>query len=229
VSHSRPSNDSWFLQGSQAKLACGPLLAEVDVERPTRGLHNLRLSVEAIEGWLMGVNAAAETAAADEPWQPTDVYTRGNDLVATYREPLGQPFNLQIYWRVLTPKNRQSAALESIVSIQTREWEAHPHVTLTSALAVHSARLENGGVIFRSHHDWAYVEATPPGDFTPSACESKAANLHAAAWTYGNHFMERGVIRRLRLRGAIVPIAEAEDSIEQLSADLIAEPPPLTA
>ncbi|MBA3481941.1 MAG: hypothetical protein H0T51_09015 [Pirellulales bacterium] len=228
MNQNRPSTDHWFLQGSEAKLACGPLLAEVDVERPTRGLHNLRLSVEAVEGWLMGVNVAADNAASDEPWRPTDVYTRGNDLVATYREPLGQPFTLQVYWRVLTPKNRQSAALESIVSIQTREWEAHPHVTLASALAVHSAQLENGGVIFRSRHDWAYVEATPPGDFTPSACESKAPNLHAAAWTYGNHFMERGVIRRLRLRGVIVSIAEAADSVEQLRDDLIAEPPPLT-
>jgi hypothetical protein len=231
VNHNHPSTDTdpWFLQGSQAKLACGALLAELDVERPTRGLHNLRLSIEKIEGYLMGVNVAAENADDAEPWRPADVYTRGDDLVATYREPLGQPFTLQIYWRVVAPKNRQSAALESIVSIQTREWEARPHVTLTSALAVDSAQREDDGVIFRSHHDWAYVEASPPGDFTPSACESNAPSLHAAAWTYGNHFMERGVIRRLRLRGTIVPIAEAEDSIEQLGADLISEPPPLTA
>jgi hypothetical protein len=229
VSPSRLSNDPWFLQGSHAKLACGGLLAEIDVERPTRGLHHLKFGVEKIDGWLMGVNVAADDAASEAPWQPADVYTRGADLVATYREPLGQLFTLQVYWRVLPLKNRQSAALESIVSIQTREWEAHPHVTLTSALSVHSARLENGGVLFRSHHDWTYVEATPPGDFTPSACESKAPNLHAAAWTYGHHFMERGVIRRLRLRGAIVPIADAEDALEQLSADLVVEPPPLTA
>ena len=228
VSHSRPSNDPWFLQGSQAKLACGALLAEIDLERPTRGLHNLHLSVQKVDGWLMGVNVV-EDAGPEEPWQPTDAYTRGNDLVATYREPLGQPFTLQVYWRVLPLKDRQSAALESIVSIQTREWEAHPHVTLSSALAVDSAQLEYGGINFRSRHDWAYVEATPPGDFTPSACESTAPNLHAAVWTYGNHFMERGVIRRLRLRGAIVPIAEGEDAVEQLRADLNAEPPPLTA
>jgi hypothetical protein len=229
VSHSRPSNDPWGLQGSRAKLACGGLLAELDVERPSRGLHNLRLGIEKVEGRLMSVYVDAENAATDEPWTPTDVYTRGYDLVATYREPRGQPFTLQIYWRVLPLKNRQSAALESIVSLQTREWEAHPHVTLMSALAVHSARLEDGGVLFRSHHDWAYVEATPPGDFTPSAYESKAPSLQAAAWTYGNHFMERGVIRRLRLRGTIVPIADAEDALEQLSDDLIVEPPPLTA
>jgi hypothetical protein len=229
MNQNRPSTEHWFLQGTKAKLGCGGLLAEIDVERPTRGLHNLQLGVEKVEGYLMGVNVVADNAVSEAPLQPTDVYTRGNDLVATYREPLGLPFTLQVYWRVLTPKNRQSAALESIVSIQTREWEAHPHVTLTSALAVHSAQLENGGVIFRSHHDWAYVEATPPGDFIPSACESKASNLHAAQWTYGNHFMERGVIRRLRVRASIVPIAEAEDGVGQLRADLVAEPPPLTA
>jgi hypothetical protein len=227
VSHSRSSNDPWFLQGSQAKLACGALLGEIDLEQPMRGLHNLRLFVETVDGWLMGINVV-EDGANDEPWQPTDVYTRGNDLVATYREPLGQPFTLQVYWRVLPLKNRQSAALESIVSIQTREWEAHPQVTLTSALAVHSAILKNGGVIYRSNHDWAYVEAAPPGDFISLSCGSTAPNLRAAQWSYGNQFMERGVIRRLRLRGAIVPIAEAEDAVEKIGADLIAEPLPLT-
>jgi hypothetical protein len=229
VHRDRPATEHWILQGSKAQVACGALLAEIDVERPTRGLHNLRLGVEQVEGYLMGVNVVANDAVADESWQPTDIYTRGNDLVVTYREPLGQLFTLQVYWRVLLQRNRDAAALESIVSIQTREWEAHPHVTLSSWLGVHNAQLQNGGVSFRSHHDWAYIEATPPGDFTPSASESKVLNLRAAQWTYGNHFMERGVIRRLRLRGAFVPVAEAEDAIEQMSADLIAESPPLTA
>lgn len=225
----RPSTEHWFLQGTKAKLACGALLAEIELQRPTRGLRNLRLPGETVDGWLMGVDVAAEDAAADEPWQPTDVYTRGSDLVATYREPLRQPFTLQVYWRVVAPKDRQAAVMEAILSIQTREWEAHPYVTLNSALAVDSARLENGGVIFRSHHNWAYVEVTPPGDFSPSAGETTAQGLCRSHWSYGKHFMERGVIRRLRLRGAFMPIAEAEDAVETLRTELVTEPPPLTA
>ena len=168
MSQHRPSTEHWFLQGTKAKLACGALLAEIELQRPTRGLRNLRLPGETVDGWLMGVDVAAEDAAAEQLWQPTDLYTRGSDLVAIYREPLSQPFTLQVYWRVVAPQDRQAAVVEAILSIQTREWEAHPYVTLNSALAVDSSRLENGGVIFRSRHDWAYVEVTPPGDFSPS-------------------------------------------------------------
>jgi hypothetical protein len=218
-----------LLQGTHARLACGALLAELDVERPTRGLHNLTLSVEKLDGWLMGVTVAGDRVDGDAPWQVTDVYARGRDLVATYREPQGQPFNLQVYWRVLETVDRQAAALEAIVSIQTREWEAHPHVVLCSALNVDSATLESGGILFRSHHDWAYVEATLPGDFNPATGAASETRGPSSTWTYGNHFMERGVIRRLRLRGAIVPIVEAEDAVERLTKQLVAEPLPLTA
>ena len=47
--------EHWFLQGAKAQLAWGPLLAEVDVERPMLGLRNLQLTGEKIDGCLMGV------------------------------------------------------------------------------------------------------------------------------------------------------------------------------
>lgn len=222
------STEVWVLRGAQAQLTCGALRAELDVERPTRGLRELRLAGETLAGWLMAVDVVDDDAT-EQPWQPADVYTRGSDLVATYREPLGQPFSLQVYWRALAPKDREVAALEAILSIQTREWEAHPFVSLDSAIAVDRSRLENGGVIFHSQHDWSYVEATPPGDFTAAVRLSTTEGLSESRWTYGNHFMERGVIRRLRLRGAFVSAMESADAVEQMRTDLLAEPPPLTA
>ncbi len=227
MNQNRPSTEHWFLQGTKAKLACGALSAEIELQWPTRGLRNLLLSGETVDGWLMGVDVALEEAT-ERLWQPTDVYTRGSDLIATYRKPRGQPFTLQVYWRVVAPNDCQAAVVEAIVSIQTREWEAHPHVTLTSALAVDNSRVENGGVFFRSQHDWGYVEVSPPGDFTASTGETTAQRLCSSHWSYGNQFMERGVIRRLRLRGAFVPTAEAEDAVNQMRSDLLIEPLPLT-
>jgi hypothetical protein len=222
------STECWFLQGSKAQLVCGVLMAEVDVERPALGLRNLRLPLEAIDGWLMGVDIHDAPQSSDQRWQPADVYTRGRDLVATYREPLGQPFHLQIYWRVCEPKGFESGSLEAIVSIQTREWEAYPSITLTSALNVSHAQLHQGGVNFLSRHDWSYVEVSPIGDFEASV-DRIDSRLTQARWTYGKRFMERGVIRRLRLRCALVPIGNAEDAIERINAEFASAPPPLTA
>lgn len=222
------STECWFLQGAKAQLVCGVLMAELDVERPALGLRNLHLPLEAIDGWLMGVAIHDAPQSGDRPWQPADIYTRGRDLVATYREPLGQPFHLQIYWRVCEPKRFESGGLEAIVSIQTREWEAYPSITLTSALDVSHAQLYEGGVNFLSRHDWSYVEVSPVGDFE-AAVDTIESRLSQARWTYDKRFMERGVIRRLRLRSAFVPIGNAEDAIERINAEFASEPPPLTA
>jgi hypothetical protein len=230
VQSDRSISDCWFLQGTKAKVVCGTIQAEIDVEWPTRGLNNLRLSNEALDGWLMAIDAANADVVGEssDPWRPTDVYARGSDLVVTYRERLGQAFQLQVYWRVLARRGVESSALEAIVSIQTREWEAYPAITLNSALDASRADLHHGGVRFLSRADWGYVEASAEGDFEP-AIVALPSGLRQAAWRYGKRFMERGVIRRLRLRGAIVTAENTGDSIEQLKADLAAEPPPLTA
>jgi hypothetical protein len=220
----------WILQGAKARVACGPLLAEIDVEQPGRGLHHLKLPAETLNGRLMGVEVSDEgaTNGREQAWQPDDVYCRGSDLVATYREPSGQPFQLQVYWRVLPAAGFESCALEAIVSVQTRAWEAYPAVSLSSALDVSAAQQHAGGVRFLSHHDWSYVEAAPTDDFEPSIGET-SSGLAEARWRYGKRFMERGVIRRLRLRGAFVPIASAEAAIERMQAGFAGEAPPLTA
>jgi hypothetical protein len=220
--------EHWHLQGTKARVACGPLLAELDVERPMLGLHRLQLPGETTAGWLMGVDVREGSSLREQAWTPSDVYTRGSDIVATYREPAGQPFNLEVYWRVLPPQRFTSTALEAIVSIQTRQWEAYPYVVVQSALNAAEVRLHEGGVNFLSRGDWSYVEASPQGDFEPSL-DVPPSPLARAQWRYGKRFMERGVIRRLRLRGALAPIASAEDAIEQLQSEFAAEPPPLTA
>ncbi|HEX6963039.1 MAG TPA: hypothetical protein VF175_14315, partial [Lacipirellula sp.] len=198
--------EHWRLQGTTAKVACGPLLAELDVQRPMMGLHKLQLPGKAVNGWLLGVDVREESSPGEQAWPPLDVYTRGSDLVAKYQEPAGQPYHLEIYWRVLEPRKHMSGVIEAIVSVQTRQWEAYPHLTVTSALDVVQARLHHGGVNFLSRHDWSYVEASPPGDFAASLSEP-SAQLSRACWSYGKRFMERGVIRRLRLRGAFATIA----------------------
>jgi hypothetical protein len=224
----RSSTEHWRLQGSKAQLACGVLVAELDVERPMLGLRNLRLPVETIDGWLMAVNIDNSQVASEQRWQPDDVYARGSDLVATYREPAGQPFHLQVYWRAAELKDRESGALEAIVSIQTREWEAYPSIALTSALDVSKVQLHASGVDFLSRHDWSYVEVSPAGDFE-ATIGSLESGLSRSCWSYGQQFMERGVIRRLRLRSAFVPIDSAEDAIERIASELASEPPLLTA
>lgn len=224
----------WSLEGTTAKLVGGALHAEVDLARPQLGLHHLRLPGKPqAPGHLLGVwprghepTAIGANAITLHPEEP---YVRGRDLVVMYREPCGEPFWLQLYLRLLPEENRQAAAIETIVSVQTRLWEAYPSIVVTSALQAPEAVIRDQYVVYRTDRDWSYVEATPPGDFKLAEHVMTSGDLNSAPWRFDKCFMERGVIRRLRLRAAIVPSQEDEHAGSRLVEALISDDPPLTA
>jgi hypothetical protein len=218
------ATEFWSLQGSKARVASGSLAAELDVEQPMLGLTHLQWHGEQLAGSLMAVDVRDSGHPVQQRWLPADVYIRGGDLVATYREPAEEPFHLQVYWRALAPSDDSATTLEAIVSIQTPQWEAYPYITVGTSLVASQAQLLNGSVALHLDDNWSYIEASPPGDFVPSIHQPNSAR-----WSYGKHFMERGVIRRLRLRGAFVPRARAENEIERHRSIFASEPPPLTA
>ena len=224
------SSPCWRLVGNLAQMTAGEFSAVVDVTRPGLGLHQFCLASERREWNLMRIGAGT----ADKPevsfgasWQPSDVYVRGCDLVAAYREPAELPFNVQVYWRVIEGQASERLALESIISVHTRTWEAYPIVCVDSSLPNGKFSPPSADVVRVWRDDnWDYAELSFPGDFELVA-NNKVCSTNAGHWQYGPAFMERGVIRRLRLRGVVMggdlPIA-----IDQLRSEFAATAPPLT-
>lgn len=215
----------WTLDGSRSRLSVGALSGVIDVERPDLGLSELQLDGAMLPGYLLGVgveSASAKPRAANAQWQPSDCYARGRDLVATYREPFGEPFNLQVYWRVVEACDDQPQ-LDAIVSIQTPQWEAYPGVTVSSSLKMEGAKTMHDARIMRVTPELSYVEATRPGDF------ALVDDGQGACWRFGDQFMERGVIRRLQLRAAFCSSGDDATCARRLQESLLAEAPPLTA
>jgi hypothetical protein len=212
-------------------MTAGEFSAVVDVTRPGLGVHQFRWTSELCEWNLMRIGAGT----ADKPevsfeasWKPSDVYVRGFDLVAAYREPAELPFNVQLYSRVIEGQAAERLVLESIISVHTRTWEAYPIVCVDSSLpkGKMSSPSDDDVRVWR-HDNWGYAELSFPGDFELVA-NNKICSTNAGHWQYGPAFMERGVIRRLRLRGVVMrgdlPIA-----IDQLQSAFAATAPPLTA
>jgi hypothetical protein len=221
------SADRWELVGSQAKLCAGLLDAQLDVANPMRGLSDLRIGSHQIAGGILGVSVETASDPLSEektPWRAADVYVRGCDLVATYREPRGEPFNLQVYWRVVEESDAH-ATLDAIVSIQTPQWEAYPCVTVTTSLPGADAAVSENALGYQVVQNLWYAEVTRPGDFSLSHVEpaSDRAPWH---WRFCNEFMERGVIRRPHVRGEFNGTARPD--ISRLWKSLLVEPPPLT-
>lgn len=223
-------SDFWELDGDRAVLHAGRLQGMIELSQPSRGLTALRVDGAAQVGWLMGVDVgSAETRgeSRDQPWEIADVYIRVRDLVVTYREPLEQPFNLQLYWRIVDALDG-AAALDMICSIQTPLWEAHPGVTACSSMFETPTAIVDDALIAAGHGKWSYIEATRRGDFAPAAAEGQG-EFAGAYWRFGPQFMEKGVIRRLQVRGAFVPRDAATRDSGRLAQELAAEEPALTA
>jgi hypothetical protein len=223
VSSPHTATTLWRLEGEHAHLACDALQATIDVTAPHRGLAELSYRGVPIEGWLLGVEV--ESASS-----PSDAYIRGNDLVVVYREKPERPFSVQVYWSATAGPARDGMILDATVSIQTRQWEAYPRVMIASPIAQSEMiAIDAAAMVMRpAGVDWSYVEVTLPGDFALLS-GGEGRRSQDAHWLFGEQFMERGVIRRLRLRGAIVPRANDLGSACRLRDALAVEQPPLTA
>lgn len=222
-------SDFWELDGHRAILHTGRLVGMIDLTQPSRGLTAIRVDGAAIVGSLMGVDVSStETrgTSADEPWTIADAYIRGRDLVVTYREPRELPFNLQLYWRAIDAADG-TPTLDLICSVQTPLWEAHPQVTVCSSAFACDATILGEGLSCANESGAAYLESTRPGDFTPASASS-APQFSGAFWNFGPQFMEKGVIRRLQVRG-IFSGDDARSELAKLRAELASEEPALTA
>jgi len=132
----------WMLERSVARLACGPLEAEVNVERPQMGLQSLRWQRSPLSVQLLGVRWEVDQTsllAGRDPHWPlllSDVYVRADDLVATYLPEPPLPYRPQIYWRA-NPHEEPRPALSSLsllVSIQTDLLDTRPQLNVVTHL-----------------------------------------------------------------------------------------------
>jgi hypothetical protein len=207
------------------------LRATADLKFPQRGLALLHLGDAPLAGWLLGVTAGGDLANPQgESWTPADAYVRGDDLVVAYGAAPELPFGMQIYWRVSELASLGAVVLDAIVSIQTRAWEAFPELVIASALSVESAQIDDNAFVLR-HMGLArsYIEMPHPDDHAQHSFGMGGDNMARTRWNFGREFIERGVIRRFRIRGAFVSRDGDMSKIAELRQSLIAEAPPLTA
>lgn len=235
--------DLWQLTQSTARLKAEPLAASVDLFNPSLGLHELKWNLVPLAGNLLGVTIADESAPAlSLATKGLDGYVRGNDLVANYPQNEWQRFTLQVYWRIVA-READLLVVDTIVSLQTSLLECFPKALLTT-------RLPGGEVLAISRNDsltigeqissdepagalvrcdgqpWSYFEMTHPTDL---GCWNAARNDGIQlGHELGGEFQEKGVIRRLRVRGAFLPRKNDEQAARRLLVEFAEAEPPLT-
>ena len=245
----------WRLEGNQAELATQPILSRLDVTRPWNGLVaqgggiDLALERETF-AWLQ---VRLEHISPDL----IEKYLRGTDLIATYVHAQRHDVRAQVYWRGIEPSAESpGSGVELIVSAQTGLLESHPAIVVQSCIPAleilqplrgEPRRLES---VQGSAHDtenefstlrpgmflcrlpgssWSYLEMVHPSDDGGAQLSTEAgANSMTTRFRLFTEPMEKGVIRRARIRGVFLPRAGDRDAAAQCYEQFSAEVPPLT-
>lgn len=234
----QPAGTPWRLEANAASahsVAHCELLgapAAIDLAHPRLGLR-LADGAASILGLQLGTTLLDIGGAVE----PTESYVRGADLVATYNETEARPLRVQAYWHIAElarlPRYDDARLIELQVSINTSLLDLRPTLDVVTTTAAPVERLSIGEasawLVRLPHVPYTYIEIPHPRDcartaFAPAAGEAKSVLRH----TLFGRKLEKGVIMRGRVRGALVPRDSDVAAAEALVDDLLEAAPPLT-
>jgi hypothetical protein len=246
----KPRLDPWQLAGTVAECPLLGAPAAIDLAHPRLGLRfadgltsvlGLQLGNTLVDLSLTS-SALTESAltAGGSTVEPSESYTRGHDLVATYNETPSRPLRVQAYWHVAElaqlPRYDDARLIELQVSINTSLLDLRPTLDVVTQTTSHVERLTFGEasafLIRFADVPYTYIEIPHPRDcartaFTPSSNPAANGRTTIRHTLFGRR-LEKGVIMRGRVRGALVPRNSDIAAAEALADDLLQAAPPLT-
>lgn len=242
----------WQLAGTSAQCELLGAPAAIDLAQPRLGLrfaagHSSILGLQ-LGNTLVDLSLTPGALAGDgAPIDPSESYVRGADLVATYNETPSRPLRVQAYWHIAPlaqlPRYDDARLIELQVSINTSLLDLRPTLDVVTQTTAPVQRLTFGEasafLIRFADAPYTYIEIPHPRDCARTAYapgNNPAANgrTPAAAGTTLIHHtlfgrrLEKGVIMRGRVRGALVPRNSDVAAAEALADDLLQAAPPLT-
>ena len=186
----------------------------------------------------------------EQTMQLVETYERGCDLVASYEPTPPDEVQPSIYCRGRADATTGSEGLEFVISMQTNLLHSDPLVSVScdlppgkvlalqanqnwvalNAVQQSADKGDSGVLLFRPDcGNWSYLEAAFPTDFI--AIEPATATRGGIAWSrllFGEQ-LEKGVIRRARIIGWILPRGNDLTTAVRLWTEFCDSPPPLTA
>ena len=223
--------------------------AQADVSiamNPVQPIDGIKLGRSGEDAW----NVFAIKTAPEFSFIPEEIYVREQDLIARFKQSAADQFALQLNWRIVEMSDARVSCIELWASIQTDLLDTHPVV-------IASCASPKGGWEVKTHCDLS--ETTEPSsgraevmhDAVPAALIARSGDS-VGVWMIERtdqqdaellsplengqqdvelfgHFMEKGVIRRARMRFYTVAGELSEASLRELYQEFCASPLPLTA
>ena len=219
----------WQLQDGLAQVESPSFRATLKLSQPGAGMDGMNLilpeSKTVIEpGTILRVMNVLGPAA--------DVCSRGDDLIANFTLEQDPSVLVQVYWRALNRRalsSRLLAGFELIVSVHTSTLDCEPELVVGGKLPSGSlAQSENSLLIEPAGAPYMYLEVVHPSNYDQTSIE--AADDPSVSWAHAffTGHLEKGVIRRGRIRGYFLEACASADTTIELRDSFLESDPPLT-
>lgn len=207
----------WSIAGNYATLSDSPWSWRVDLAHPSAGIS---IEGPAKSPWqLMAIHPVPSHACLID-----DQFARGSDLMVRYGQSENDQFAFQLDYRAVPKTELASAAcgFDIWLSVQTQLLDSHPTLEIShpgagdwnSQAAIQTCQSRLGCATVLIH---------PSDMLQTELIESTQGTLRL----FGN-FMEKGVIRRGRLRCLISPQPLASSELQSAYNCFADSPLPLT-
>ena len=225
----------WKLNDHLAQLHVDRFTAQIDLRRPMDGVvataPNTCLGLQ-----LLGVDCPLFAPGVGAV--PAEVYLHERDLTVTYRESVHWPVQVDVTWRTVPAAIAETVGpiLELVVSVRTQQLYSRPELIVGSRLPA-GERLQPGAaelsgcfLVRFAEGQSTYVEMAWPRDgHSESRRDPAAPALLRIEHRLFPQSLEKGVILRSRLRGAVVPRADDVQIARLLYQEFAASQLPLQA
>jgi len=227
------SQPRWTTTDHSARWADNNVQARVDGCRPHQGFTDVCVrGTRWPEAQLLcfSLSPGEDSSVV----APSNWYVRGDDLVASYSPAANRPFHVQAYWRALTAQTPEVlAAIELILSVHTDQQECQSSIvaetTSPSRELTPLVELNDAVSLWRPDDTtFSYAQMFHPEDVADGSTRRDTGELTTFSHDLFSGNLEKGVIRRARLRGYFLPRAADEQLARTCFADFKADTPPLT-
>lgn len=236
----------WQITGEQASLGRSRTHLHCSLIKPAAGL--LVSAFGAVGATPLNLFQIARRHG-EPTMKLVEAYDRGTDLIANFEPTPPDEVQPQILWRICADEATHSEGVELVISMQTNLLHSDPLLSVTSELppgkfftvrdqkwqglnepTLAANRGDWGLLLHRPWQgNWSYLEAIFPSDFI--AASPSAAKRTGQVWSqllFGEP-LEKGVIRRARLIGWVMPRENDFATAFKLWQAFYASPPPLTS
>jgi hypothetical protein len=241
-------SNHWRLEASHAQLAAAPRTAQLELGDLGLGLIFDNL---APSPFLRLLALQADAWHAGGP-PLRDGFVRGNDLIAYYEPVPHWPVALELHWRAYPPLPEHAWQLDLQVSAHTDLLDSDPQLEVISRAAAREvfdisprgtqpSPLERGSrgapatsatLVRLAGGELSLVHMVHPTDFCAALVSSESRDfgqlLKLQHRLFGER-LEKGVIRRARIRCQLVPQADDLARARAAFTEFSTEDPDLSA